>query len=98
MTNKVVLLADSHFGARAESPVFLNYFAQFYKEVFFPYLDKHKIKTVIHLGDLVDRRKYISYTTSNTLRTSYIMPSIMNDITTYIIAGNHDCFYKTTND
>ena len=36
---------------------------KFYDEVFFPYLDEHKIEHLIQLGDLFDRRKFINFNT-----------------------------------
>ena len=49
---KIALLNDTHFGARNDSPAFLEYFMRFYNEQFFPYLEKNNIKTLIHLGDV----------------------------------------------
>lgn len=95
---KVAILADTHWGARGESQIFLDYFSRFHREIFFPYIDQHNIKTVVHLGDLVDRRKYLNYTTAHTLRKEYIEPSQERNLTTHIIAGNHDCFYKNNNE
>ena len=31
------------------------------KKIFFPYLDEHDIKQIIHLGDYFDRRKYVNF-------------------------------------
>ena len=56
---KIALLNDTHFGARNDSLIFDDFFHKFYDEVFFPYLKEHNIKTLIHLGDVVDRRKFI---------------------------------------
>ena len=53
---KIALLNDTHFGARNDSLIFDDFFHKFYDEVFFPYLKEHNIKTLIHLGDVVDRR------------------------------------------
>ena len=57
---KIALLNDTHFGVRNDSMIFDDFLHKFYEEVFFPYLEKHNIKTLIHLGDVVDRRKYIN--------------------------------------
>ena len=58
---KIALLNDTHFGARNDSNIFDEYFYKFYDNIFFPYLKEHNIKTLIHLGDIVDRRKFINY-------------------------------------
>jgi Straboviridae/Ackermannviridae/Kyanoviridae exonuclease subunit 1 len=95
---KLALLADTHWGVRGDNPVFLEFFSKFFREFFFPYIDLHHIDTVVHLGDLVDRRKYLSYTTANVMRREYIEPSSNRNLRTYIIAGNHDCSFKNTNE
>ena len=71
---KIALITDTHFGARNDSQAFAKHFYQFYSKVFFPYLDEHNIKTVVHLGDIVDRRKYINYTSARLLREALIKP------------------------
>src|ERR1700743_1240967 len=95
---KIAILGDTHWGARGESQIFLDYFSRFFREIFFPEIDKRGIKTVVHLGDLVDRRKYLNYTTAYTMRNEYINPSIKRDLETHIIVGNHDCFHKNSNE
>ena len=71
---------------------------KFLDEVFFPTLDREKITNVIHLGDLVDRRKYINYLTAKRLRDDFLIPLQRKNITMHLIAGNHDTFYKNTNE
>ena len=70
---KIALLADTHFGARNDSPAFSKYFFKFYDEVFFPYLKENNITTLIHLGDIVDRRKFINFKTSHDFRKNFMM-------------------------
>ena len=66
--NKVAIITDTHFGARNDSPAFSRYFKKFYEEVFFPTLEERGIRTVIHMGDVVDRRKFINWKTLYQMR------------------------------
>ena len=61
---KVALITDTHFGARNDSLLFLDFFRKFYENIFFPTLKERGITDVIHLGDVVDRRKFINYQNS----------------------------------
>jgi|TARA_B100001939_G_scaffold113833_1_gene98386 predicted phosphodiesterase len=94
---KIALLNDTHFGARNDSPAFIKYFNRFYDEVFFPYLQEHNIKTLIHLGDVVDRRKFINYNTSHNFQEKFWKRLWNEKIDTHIILGNHDTYYRNTN-
>lgn len=93
----VAILGDTHFGARGDSPHFHNYFAKFYNEVFFPYLEKHNILHVVQLGDVFDRRKYVNF---NSLRQSrdYFFDKLNRDYASWLLTGNHDTYFKNTND
>ena len=51
----------------------------------FPYLEKHNIKTLIHLGDVVDRRKFINFKILNDLRTNFIERLWKMGVDTHII-------------
>ncbi len=95
---KIAIINDTHFGARNDNSHFNEYFYQFYEGVFFPYLQQHNIKTCIHLGDLMDRRKFVSYKTAKDFRERFILPFNTLKIDLHIMIGNHDTFYKNTND
>ena len=69
---KVALVTDTHFGARNDNQNFNDYFYKFYEDVFFPTLKEREITTCIHLGDVMDRRKYISYKIASDFRTRFI--------------------------
>lgn len=86
------------FGARSDSYSYDNFFEKFYSEVFFPELKKRRIKTVIHLGDVFDRRKFINFFTFKSCKRYFFDRLQEENIKCHIIAGNHDTFYKNTNE
>ena len=95
---KIALITDTHFGARNDSLPFNEYFYKFWEDIFFPYIDKHNINTIIHLGDTMDRRKFVSYKIANDFRRRFIVPIVDRNIDTHILIGNHDTYYKNTNE
>ena len=95
---KIALINDTHWGARNDSPAFIDYFNRFYDEVFFPYLQENNIKTVIHLGDVVDRRKFINHNTAHNFKLNFWDKIDLLNIDTHVIIGNHDTYYKNTNE
>jgi len=95
---KIALITDTHWGARNDNVIFSNYFRKFYDNIFFPLLEERNIKTLIHLGDVVDRRKYINFKTANDLRENFVERLWKMGVDTHFIIGNHDIFYKNTND
>lgn len=92
----IALLGDTHFGARNDSPAFHKFFAKFYNEVFFPYLEKNNILHIIQLGDVFDRRKYVNFNTLDQCR-SYFFDRANQDYTMWALVGNHDTYFKNTN-
>jgi DNA repair exonuclease SbcCD nuclease subunit len=95
---KIALVTDTHFGARSDSIPFDNFFRRFYEEIFFPEIDKRGIKHVIHLGDCFDRRKYINFNTLSSCRNYFFDEIKKRNIELHMIVGNHDTFFKNTND
>ena len=94
---KIALLNDTHFGVRNDSEAFRKYQLKFYNEIFFPYLKEHNIKTLVHLGDVVDRRKFINFQTASIFRKQFWDRLYEDKIDTHIIIGNHDTYFKNTN-
>lgn len=94
---KVAILGDTHIGARNDSTTFHAFFRKFYEHVFFPYLREHNILHIVQLGDLFDRRKYINF---NSLKSSrdYLFNELNQNYTTWALVGNHDTYYKNTNE
>lgn len=93
---KIAIINDTHSGARGENPHVDAHFFRFWDGVFFPYLKEHGITTVFHLGDVVDRRKYINFKTLHTWRTKFFEPLKEYDV--HILLGNHDIFHKNTSE
>ena len=93
---KIALLTDTHFGARNDSLIFSDFFRKFYENIFFPTLKERGITEVIHLGDVVDRRKFINYKTLNSMKEMLFNPLKEIGVNIKLIIGNHDCYYKNT--
>lgn len=94
---KIAILNDTHAGIRNDNSMFLDYQDAFYTKQFFPYLKANGINTIIHLGDMFDRRKYLNHNTLKRFREMFVEPVIQNDITVYVTVGNHDVYWKNTN-
>lgn len=95
---KVAILGDIHIGARTESQIFNEYFLRFFEEQFIPYLLKNKITSIIQLGDIFDRRKFVNFQILNTWKKRVFNVLSENNIKMYILLGNHDVYYRNTND
>ena len=95
---KIAIINDTHAGMRNSSDIFIQYQEKFYSEVFFPYLKEHGIKQIIHLGDYYDHRKFINFKAQNANRQMFLNVLKEEGIHMDIIPGNHDVFYKNTNE
>ena len=95
---KVAIITDQHFGARNDSIAFLDYMEDFYANTFFPTLDEHKIDTLLVLGDTFDRRKYVNFYALNRAKDMFFEELVKRDIKVYMLVGNHDTYFKNTND
>ena len=95
---KIAILNDTHAGVRGDMIEMAKYQGRFYEEVFFPYLDEHNIKQILHLGDYFDRRKFVNFSSLKMNREHFIQPLLDRDIKMDLILGNHDVYYKNTNE
>jgi DNA repair exonuclease SbcCD nuclease subunit len=95
---KVAIITDQHFGARNDSIAFLDFFQKFYDDTFFPSLDAAGINTVLILGDTFDRRKYVNFYALDRAKKMFFDKLEERGIRVHMLAGNHDTYYKNTND
>ena len=92
---KVAIITDTHYGARKGSKFLHDYFEKFYDDVFFPTLEAEGINTVIHMGDAFDSRKSIDYQSLEWAKR--VVFDRLKKYDVHMIVGNHDCYYKNTN-
>jgi hypothetical protein len=88
------IITDTHFGARGDSEAMQHNQAKFYDRVFFPTLVQHECKSVLHLGDYGDRRKYINFATAAFIHSGYRAKMTRYGVHETILIGNHDCYLK----
>lgn len=95
---KIAIITDQHFGARNDSLTFLDFYQKFYDNTFFPVLDENGIDTVLILGDTFDRRKYVNFYSLQRAKEMFFDKLADRGIRVHMLAGNHDTYYKNTND
>jgi len=93
---KLALITDLHIGARKGNKTVHDYFAKFYDDVLFPYIDQHGISRVICLGDTFDVRRGIDFYSLKWAKEHVFEPLAERLIETHIIAGNHDIFHRNS--
>lgn len=95
---KVAIITDTHYGARKNSKLFHDYFLKFYNDIFFPYLQEHGITKVVHMGDAFDSRKTIDFSALSWAKNNIFDRLQEMGIDVHLLTGNHDCYYKNTNE
>ena len=95
---KIAILNGHTLWCRNSSDIFLRYQERFYEEVFFPYLKENNITQILHLGDYYEHRKFVNFKALNANRKHFLEPMRDAGITMDIIPGNHDVYFKNTNE
>jgi DNA repair exonuclease SbcCD nuclease subunit len=95
---KVCILGDVHIGARNDSQIFAEYHISFFENQLFPYMEKNGISHIIQLGDIFDRRKFVNFNLLSQWKDRVFDVMSTKSISLDIILGNHDCYYRNTND
>lgn len=96
INNHACIINDLHIGQKNHNKGIFNSQMHFFREQFFPYLLRHDIKHVFHLGDLVHNRNLIDLWILQELKTQFFSFFEKNKITFYSILGNHDIYYRNT--
>ena len=91
---KIAIVTDTHWAARKSSKHLHDYFELFYNNVFFPTLEEHEIKTVIHMGDAFDNRKSIDFWGLNWTKKIVLEPLRKYEV--HMLVGNHDIFLRNS--
>ena len=94
--SKIALVTDIHFGARNDNARVADFQEKFFSEIFFPYLDKHNIDTVVDLGDTFDCRKFVNFNTLDRAKKMFFQPMLDRNIDCHVLVGNHDAYFKNT--
>lgn len=95
--SKVAIISDIHWGVKNSSEYFLNLYNDYFENHFFPCLEREQIKHCIIGGDFWENRKSINVL-SFISGLNFLQEFHKRGIEVYIIIGNHDVFYKNTND
>lgn len=96
--SKVLLLNDLHFGLKADSKIFRAYIKSFLADQLIPYIKENGIKSIIFLGDFLDKRKYVNIETLQFSRKEFFEPLEALGVTLHMILGNHDVVFRNTSE
>lgn len=88
--SKIIILGDTHFGARNSNQIVQFWQEKFYNEVFWPYVDKHNIEDIIQTGDYFDNRKWINLQTMAFQQRTFVEQVQKRNINAHVLVGNHD--------
>lgn len=87
---RIAIINDTHAGVRNDLIAMQDAADRFFTNIFFPELEKRNITEIIHLGDLLDRRKYTNHLTLHRLREYLFEPLQQKNMHMWWLVGNHD--------
>lgn len=94
----IIVGTDFHFGARNDDQVVMQAQLDFFDNVFFPAIEKYKVTHFLDLGDTWDKRKIHNIRTYNIFRERFFDRLESIGVETVMLIGNHDVYFKNTND
>ena len=95
---KVAIITDTHYGGKNDNLSFAEFQRRFYDGTFFPICEREGVTEILHLGDVFDRRKYSNYHTLALAKEMFFDPCIDNNYPVHMLVGNHDCYFKNSNE
>ena len=98
MAKRIFILGDVHIGIRANSMEWFEITKSYFEDFFIPMLKEH-VKpgdVLVQLGDMFDNRQSVNLKFNN--YAIDLFTRIGQIIETHIIVGNHDIYFKNSND
>ena len=95
---QIAILGDLHIGVRNDLTPIANAQSRFFKNTFFPEIAKRGIKQIVQMGDLWDKRQYLTLKSMDHFEKSLYSLIEEYDCHMTMLLGNHDVLYKNTND
>ena len=92
----IALITDVHAGEKSFNKSIFNLQMDFFREQFFPFVLKHGIKHVLHLGDFVHNRSIIDLLILGRVKKEFFAWFDENDVILHTIIGNHDTYFKNS--
>ena len=96
MAEKLVLLTDTHIGSKTFNKIVFEKMMVYFETELFPYLIKHNVETVLHLGDLVHNRTLMDNDIDGQFKKRFFRWFEDNGVMLYCLVGNHDAYFKNT--
>lgn len=95
---KYAIITDIHFGVHCDQTSFVNYQKDYFKQ-FWEYIDENEVGGIIFCGDFFHTRKAIDIEVLYLAKDMWWKPlSNRRHLKCYHIVGNHDVYYKNTNE
>lgn len=93
---RICLIGDTHVGAKNFNKTVFEKMMVYFETELFPYLIKHNVREVIHLGDLVHNRTLIDNDIDGQFKKRFFRWFEDNKIVIHCLIGNHDSYFKNT--
>lgn len=94
---RIAVISDIHFGVNYGKGDFTDYQKEYFKG-FWNEIDKNGVSVIFFLGDFFHHRRMVNFDTVQLAVDCWFKPAMERGTKIYMLVGNHDVFYKSTND